>query len=31
VGVMTVLADLAARRNADLTVLDDVGLADLGR
>ncbi|MFN3217840.1 MAG: hypothetical protein ACE367_15200 [Acidimicrobiales bacterium] len=28
---MTVLADLAARRNADLTVLDDVGLADLGR
>jgi len=26
-----VLADLAARRNADLAVLDDAGLADLGR
>jgi hypothetical protein len=28
---MTVLADLAARRDTDLTVLDDAGLTDLGR
>ncbi len=30
VGVMTLLADLAARRDTDLTGLDDAGLAGLG-